>query len=171
MKKLIWFDLRVLVLSLVFAAANALMYGQFESVLFSILLGIFSFIVVWAFWLVINCLVVLTSRMPLIEDEQKQLLELSSVLADADSKNRNGILVLTDRKIYFKPHLLSRERQLLTIDLGDIKAVSLRNLGFFDRFNMSVRTESECSYLFRVYAGQRWADELRALNICVVPES
>ena len=171
MKKLIWFDLRVLALSFVFAAANALMYGQIESVLFSILLGFFSFVVVWGFWLVINFLVVLTSRIPLVKHEQKLLLELSSVLADGESKNRNGLLVLTDRKIYFKPHLLARNRQMLAIDFGDIKAVSFRNLGFFDRFNMSVRTVSERSYLIRVYAGQRWADELRALDICVVQES
>jgi hypothetical protein len=78
--------------------------------------------------------------------------------------------MLTDQKLYFRPHLFTRSRQIQVVDLCDIKGVYCQNLGFFDRFNISVTTISGHVYLIRVYAGLRWIAELRALDVCVVQE-
>jgi hypothetical protein len=165
--KLVLFDIRILILSIVLAGANVLIYGRDESTLFSVLLGLMLFLSVWVIWILVNLIFLLTTRISMGKDEKKQIIEMTSLLPEGDQRAQNGVLILTDQKLYFKTYFLSRQKANLAYALNEIKRVTIQNMGFIERSQMNVQTRSQAAYRFNVYSGKKWAEKLRHLNIKV----
>ncbi len=167
MFKLVLFDIRILLLSIILAGANILIYGRDESTLFSVLLGAMLFLAVWVIWIVVNLFFFLTTRVSVGKDEKKQIIEMTSLLPEGEARAQNGVLILTDQKLFFKGYFFSREKADIAYALNEIKIVTIRNLGFIERSQMKVQTRSQAVYRFNVYSGKRWAEALRRLNVRV----
>jgi len=165
--KIVLFDIRIFALSIVLAIANVFIYGRDESTLFSALLGLILFLAVWLFWLFLNLFIVLTTHVKTESGEKRQLVELSSLLAEGDDRNKNGLLVLTDRKLHFNTYFFAKDKVSLDYALNEIKKVSIKNMGFIERYRMEVVTRSKATYLFNVYVGKRWRDAFLAHNVRV----
>ena len=165
--KFVLFDIRILALSLVLAVANVFIYGRDEGTLFSVLLGAVLFLTVWVFWLLANLFLILTTRFEIEKNEKKQLVELANLSVEGGDRNKNGILVLTDKKMHFKTYLFSKAKETLAYPLNEIKKVTIMNMGFVERFHMEVVTRSKATYLFNIYAGKRWKNALLAQNVRV----
>jgi hypothetical protein len=163
--KLVLFDIRIFLLSIVLVVANVFIYGREESTLFSVLLGLLLFFAVWFFWILVNVIVLLTTRVPVQKDERRQLMEMTSLLPEGAERALNGILILTDQHLYFKTYIFSKEKDAFSYDLKDLKKVHIKNLGFIERHQMTVDIRSGATHRFSVYSGKRWAEALRTQNV------
>lgn len=165
MVKTVLFDIRIILLSVVLAVASVFVYGRDESTIFSVMLGLVLLASIWIVWLLGNWVIILTTRIPVEEGEQKQLIEVATRMLD--DGNRNGVLVLTDRHFFFKTYFFAREKETLEYTLEDIKSVKLVNKDFIERYHMEVQTRSKAVYRFNIYAGKRWEQALLAANVRV----
>ncbi|MDY6873944.1 MAG: PH domain-containing protein, partial [Chloroflexota bacterium] len=161
------FDIRILLLSILLAAANMFIYGRNESTLFSVMLGLVLLVVIWIVWLLGNLIIVFSTRFQTEEGEKKQLIEVASRLLADGNRNRNGVLMLTDQRFLFKTYFFAKDKEVLDYALEDIKTVKLIDKGFIERFHMEVQTRSKAVYRFNIYAGKRWEEALLAANLRV----
>ena len=167
MRKLVLFDVRILALALILAIGNALIYGRTESPEFAVLLGIVLFVMVWFFWLLINVLVIVSTRVNFVAGEKRQIVELANLIEKDKDRNQNGVLILTDQHLYFKTYFFQREKIFRDIPLQDIKKIALTDKGFIERYRMKIIMRSGADMLFSVYAGKRWQKLLQAQNVKV----
>ncbi len=165
MFKIVLFDIRILLLSIVLALANVFIYGRDESLLFSVLFGVVLFLAVWVFWIVVNVFVALTTRVSLAEDEKKILVEMTSLQPEGNERASSGMLILTGQHLIFKTYIFTRQKSEIVLPLEDIKIVNLNNLGFIERFQMEVKSRSNPDYRFNIYSGKKWADLLHSVNV------
>jgi hypothetical protein len=155
---------------MVLAVASVFVYGQDESTIFSVTLGLVLLASIWIVWLLGNLIIILTTRIPTEKGEKKQLIEVANRMLEDGSRNRNGVLVLTDRHFFFKTYFFAREKETLEYALEDIRFVKFINKGFIERFYMEVQTRSKAVYRFNIYAGKRWEEALLAANVRVSTE-
>jgi hypothetical protein len=168
--KIVLFDIRIFALSIILAVANVFIYGKDESTLFSVLLGLVLFGVVWLVWLLGNLFIILTTRIKMEEGEKRELVELANLIPENDGRNKNGLLVLTDQHLYYKTYLFTKNKESIAYPLSELKSVKLIDRGFIERYYMEVVTRSKATYLFNIYAGKRWQKLLEAHNVRVKVE-
>ncbi len=165
MFKIVLFDFRILLMSIAMAIINVIMYARDETVSFMALLALALFIIVWFVWIAANLFIVFTTRIDTEKGEKRKLVELANGTKQGQEKNYNGLLVLTDRKLYFKSLVFARNKESLTYQLGDVRRVSIKYKGFFQGYQLQVYTRSRVAFLFDVFAGKRWKKAFQTQDI------